>query len=193
LIYDKERTTRTVHTGILLGVFVCNLLCGCGHSTGTIDLGAGTEKDIATIHKLEDEFLVAHSFNDGAKLADFYTDDALLIPPHEPIVRGKKAIAEWYENEFKKAPPIENPTVNLEDIEVFGNLAFIRGNFILKFKGETADNPFIQNLRFISIWRKQTDGNWKFYCDIWNTNTPLPPKEQNIPSQDVLCQKIPSL
>lgn len=131
-----------------------------------------TKEDIEAIHKCEDEFLAAHSFNDGAKLADFYTDDALLIPPDEPIVRGKQAIAEWYENEFKKAPPIENPKVILEDIEVFGNLAFIRGNFILKFEGETADKPIVQNLRFITIWRKQPEGNWKFYCDIWNNNAP---------------------
>ena len=134
---------------------------------------ANTQEDIEAIHKREDEFLAAHSFNDGAKLAEFYTEDALLIPPDELIVRGKKAIAEWYENEFKKAPPTENPKVTLEDIEVFGNLAFIRGNFILKFKGETADKPFIQNLRFISIWRRQADGGWSFYCDIWNTNSSL--------------------
>jgi uncharacterized protein (TIGR02246 family) len=131
------------------------------------------QEDIEAIHKREDEFLAAHSFNDGAKLADFYTDDALLIPPDEPIVRGKQAIAEWYGNEFKKAPPIENPKATLEDIEVFGSLAFIRGDFTLKFKGQTTDEPIIQNLRFISIWRKQPDGKWKFYCDIWNTNTSL--------------------
>ena len=168
---------RTVHTGILLGVFVCSLLSGCGQSTGTIELGAGNEKDVSIIRKREDEFLAAHSFNDGAKLADFYTDDALLIPPDEPVVRGKQAIAEWYENEFKKAPPIENPKVTLEDIDVSGNMAFIRGDFILKFQGQTNDEPIIQNLRFISIWRKQPDGNWKFYCDIWNTNAPLPQEQ----------------
>ncbi|MHC4207513.1 MAG: YybH family protein [Planctomycetota bacterium] len=134
---------------------------------------ANTQDDIVAINKREDEFLAAHSFNDGAKLAEFYTEDAILIPPDEPIVRGKQAIAEWYENEFKKAPPIENPKVNLEDIEVSGNLAFIRGNFILKFKGETADKPFVQNLRFISIWWRQVDGSWSFYCDIWNTNSSL--------------------
>ena len=130
------------------------------------------QDEIKAIHKREDEFLAAHSFYDGAKLADFYTDDALLIPPNEPIVHGKKAIAEWYENEFKKAPPIENPKVTLEDIEICGNMAFIRGDFILKFEGQITDKPIIQNLRFISIWQRQSDDTWKFYCDIWNTNTP---------------------
>jgi uncharacterized protein (TIGR02246 family) len=131
------------------------------------------QDEIEAVHKREDEFLAAHSFNDGAKLADFYTDDALLIPPDEPIVRGKKAIADWYENEFKKAPPIENPKVTLEDIKVCGNTAFIRGDFILKFEGQSTDRLVRQNLRFISIWQRQPDETWKFYCDIWNTNAPL--------------------
>lgn len=146
----------------------------------TEQMRINSQDDVEAIHKREDEFLAAHLFNDGAKLAEFYTDDALLIPPDEQTVRGKQAIAAWYDNEFKKAPPIENPKATLEDIEIRGNLAFIRGNFILKFKGETPDTPIIQNLRFISIWRKQQDGKWKFYCDIWNTNTPLPLKEQSM-------------
>ena len=154
---------------ILLGVLVCGLFVGCGQSTMRT-----SRDDVEAIRKRQDEFLAAHSFNDGAKLAEFCTDDALLIPPDEPIVRGKQAIAEWYQLQLKKAPPIENPKVILEEIEVFGNLGFNRGDFILKFEGETTDKPIIQKLRFITIWRKQPDGNWKFYRDIWNTNASLP-------------------
>jgi uncharacterized protein (TIGR02246 family) len=127
------------------------------------------EDDIKAICKREDEFLAAHSFSDGAKLAEFYTDDALLIPPNEPIVRGKQAIAEWYQNEFKKAPPIENPTVVLEETNITGNVAFLRGIFTLKFKNDGGMR--VENLRFISIFKKQNDGSWLFYRDIWNTNT----------------------
>jgi ketosteroid isomerase-like protein len=101
--------------------------------------------DVEAIRKREDEFLRAHAFNDGAKLAEFYTNDALLIPPNEPMVRGKQAIAEWYQREFEKDPPIENPTVILEE-----------------------------NLRFICICRKRPDGSWVFYRDIWNTYAPIP-------------------
>ena len=136
----------------------------------TEDTKVNMQDEIKAIHQREDEFLAAHSLNDGVKLAGFYTDDALLIPPNEPIVHGQEAIAEWYENEFKKAPPIENPKATLEDIKVCGNLALIRGDFTLKFEGQTTDKPEIQNLRFISIWRRQPGDTWKFHCDIWNTN-----------------------
>lgn len=133
-----------------------------------------TQDDIEAILKRQEEFPEAHSFEDGSKLAEFYTDDALLMPPDEPIVHGKQAIAEWFDRELKKAAPIEKPKIIMEEIEVFGKLAFNRGNLILKFEGETVDKPVILNNRFITIWQKQPDGSWKFYRDIWNTNAPLP-------------------
>jgi ketosteroid isomerase-like protein len=37
---------------------------------------------------------VAHAFKVGAILAEFYTDDAFLVPPDEQTVRGKQAIAD---------------------------------------------------------------------------------------------------
>jgi ketosteroid isomerase-like protein len=152
---------------ILLAVLMCGLFVGCGQSTMRT-----SRDDVEAIRKREVEFLGAHAFNDGAKLAEFYTNDALLIPPNEPMVRGKQAIAEWYQREFEKDPPIENPTVILEGVEVSGNLAFMRGVFTLKFK--TDGGTRVENLRFICICRKRPDGSWFFYRDIWNTYAPIP-------------------
>ena len=150
---------------VFLGVLLCSLLCGCEQYAKRAE-----QDDIRAIRKLEDEFLAAHSLSDGAKLAEFYTDDALLIPPNEPMVHGKHAIAEWYQGEFTKAPPIENPTVVLEEIDITGKVAFIRGIFTLKFKNDGGTR--VENLRFISIWHRQKNGSWLFYCDIWNTYIP---------------------
>jgi ketosteroid isomerase-like protein len=152
---------------VFLGVLLCGLLCGCEQYVRRTE-----QDDVRAISKCQEEFLAAHEFHDGARLAEFYTDDALLVPPDEPIVRGKQAIAEWYKYQLKKDQLIENPKVTLEEIEACGNLGFNRGNFILKLESETADKPIIRNLRFITIWRKQPDGSWKFYRDIWNTNAP---------------------
>jgi len=155
---------------IILGTIFYSLLGGCGQSAGTVELRTDTEEDVKMILGRQDRFLAEHSYKDGTKLAEFYTNDAVLIPPDEPIVRGKRAIAEWYQRQFEKATLIENPKVTIEEIQVHDNLAFNRGNYILKFEGETTNKPVVQNLRFMAIWKKQPDGFWKFYRDIWNTN-----------------------
>lgn len=149
---------------------MCSLLSGCGQSASTVEMPTGVEEDVEMILGRQDRFLAEHSYNDGTKLAEFYTNDAVLIPPDEPIVRGKKAIAAWYQRQFEKAAPIENPKVTVEEIQVHGNFAFNRGVFIIKFAGESPDKPIVQNLRFMTIWKKLPDGYWKFYRDIWNTD-----------------------
>ncbi len=160
---------QKIITNILLLSVVCSLLGGCGQSADTVEMRTGTEEDADIILKRQDRFLAEHAFNDGAKLSEFYTNDAVLIPPDESIVRGKRAIAEWYQRQFEKAAPIENPKVTVEEIQVHGNLAFNRGVFTIKFEGETPDKPIVQNFRFMTIWKKLPDGYWKFYRDIWNT------------------------
>ena len=48
-----------------------------------------SKEDIKAILKLFDDFCEAHKYGNGAKLAEFYTDDAMLMPSDEPIVSGK--------------------------------------------------------------------------------------------------------
>jgi ketosteroid isomerase-like protein len=28
--------------------------------------------------------------------------------------------------------------------------------------------------KYVAVWKKQADGNWKVAVDIWNTDLPLP-------------------
>jgi hypothetical protein len=80
---------------ILSGTVLITCLFGCGQSDG----GRGTEADVKAIRKLVSDFCAAHKYNDGAKLAEFYTDDAMLMPSDEPIVSGRQAIASRYQQD----------------------------------------------------------------------------------------------
>jgi uncharacterized protein (TIGR02246 family) len=147
------------------------LLSGCGQTARQ-----ASQDDIAAIRKLLDDFCAAHAFNDGAKLAEFYTDDAILMPSDEPIVSGKAAIASRYQQDIEKFTA--ELTTTPDEIDVSGNLAFVRGTFTIKLtpksKGEKVEITF----KAVSILRKGTDGSWKLYCDIWNSDIPMPPKDQ---------------
>jgi len=77
---------------VVVAAFMASALFGCGQ----INAGRGTEADVHAIRKLFSDFCAAHKYNDGAKLAEFYTDDAMLMPPDEPTVCGRQAIASRY-------------------------------------------------------------------------------------------------
>lgn len=145
-------------------------LCGCGQINGS----RGTEADIKAIRKLINDFCAAHKYNDGSKLAEFYVDDAMLMPPDEPTVYGRQAIASRYQQDIEKFTA--ELTTNPEEIEVSGNLAFVRGTFTVKLTPRTEGENIDATFKFIEILRKGADGSWKPYCDIWNSDAPLPPK-----------------
>ncbi|MHC4545075.1 MAG: YybH family protein [Planctomycetota bacterium] len=135
------------------------------------------EEDVKAIRKLFDDFCEAHKYGDGVKLAEFYTDDAMLMPSDEPIVSGKVAIASRYQRDF------EDFTVELvtipDEIDVSGNLGFVRGTFTVKLTPKAEGEKIEITFKAISILRKGTDGSWKLYCDIWNSDAPLPPKPKD--------------
>ena len=39
-----------------------------------------------------------------------------------------------------------------------------------------AEDKIEISFKALSILRKGVDGSWKLYCDIWNSDAPLPPK-----------------
>ncbi len=151
----------------LSGMIVCSLLCGCGQSTMRVE-----QDDAGAIRKLLDEFCAAHKYNDGAKLSEFYTEDAMLMPPDEPIIFGRQAIAARYQRDLEKFTG-ELTTVP-EEIEVSDNLAFVRGTFTIRLTPRAGGEIIEATFKFIEILRRRPDGSWAPYCDIWNSNAPLP-------------------
>lgn len=152
---------------VFLGVLVCSLFVGCEQS-----IRRASQDDVEVIGRLIDEFCAAHKFNDGAKLAEFYTDDAMLMPPDEPIAFGKQAIAAWYQRDLDKfdVELVANP----EEIKVSDKMAWVRGTFTVKLTPKEGGETIEATFKSISLWRKRPDGSWVFYCDIWNSNIPLP-------------------
>ena len=133
-----------------------------------------TQEDIKAIRKLFDDFCEAHKYGDGARLAEFYIDDAMLMPSDEPIVSGKMAIGSRYQRDFEKFN-VELVTIP-DEIDVSGDLGFVRGSFIIKLTPKAEGEKIELTFKAVSILRKDTDGSWKLYCDIWNSDAPLPPK-----------------
>src|SRR6187399_3244869 len=73
------------------------LAAACGDSGPSADLAAAQYVRDSGI-KIWDAF--AHG--DAAGILAFYDDDAVLMPPDAPIVRGKAAIAAALADEFKQ-------------------------------------------------------------------------------------------
>ena len=159
---------------ILPSIFLSTLLPGCAQSIKRMEVQA----DVKAIRTLINDFSAAHRFNDGSRLAAFYTDDAVLMPEGEPIVRGKEAIAARYQQDMNDNY-VELVCIP-EEIEVSGDMAFLRGIFTVKITPKERGNTVELTFKAVSLLRRRPEGSWALYCDIWNSDAPLAPKGQTL-------------
>jgi len=108
---------------------------------------------------------------DVGRWITFYTDDATIYPPNEPILKGKEAIQEWI-SEAVADPDfaISWQTTKVEVAEA-GDLGFASGTYEETVNDEEG-NPVSVQGKWVAVYKKQADGTWKCVTDIWNKNQP---------------------
>jgi len=60
-----------------------------------------TDADKQKMTEKREAFVKAFLAKDASAVADFYTEDAILLPPNTEMVRGKTSIQEFQEAFFK--------------------------------------------------------------------------------------------
>ena len=103
------------------------------------------------------------------KILSYWADDAVIMSPGQPPIKGKKAIREMIEGSSK----IPGFKISWEPFSVVvsksGDLAYmIEQNQITV--NDSLGNPITESNKSVTIWRKEDDGSWKNIVDIWNAN-----------------------
>jgi ketosteroid isomerase-like protein len=119
---------------------------------------------------------LASAGKDIEKIVSYWSDDAVLIFPGQPVLEGKAAIRA-YVTACLNTPGFKIHWVS-ERKPVFspdGELAYTRGTDELTVPGPNG-TPITTHLRGIAIWRLDPDGQWRCVVDIANEEPPAAPK-----------------
>ena len=112
---------------------------------------------------------------DVEKVVSYWSDDAVLIFPGQPVLKGKAAIRAYVAASFNipgfKIHWVSNKVVFSPD----GKMAYTPGVDELTVPGPQG-TPITLHLRGIAIWRLDPDGQWRCVVDISNEEPPTPPK-----------------
>ncbi|MDH3458753.1 MAG: DUF4440 domain-containing protein [Gemmatimonadota bacterium] len=128
-----------------------------------------SDEDTAAIREMLDTYAVNVRAEDWTTLATYYTDDAVRMPPNEPMVSGTAAIIAQSEMN----PPVTGFTLTPQIVDGRGDLAYARGSYTLDLAPPDAD-PMSMTGKWHAIYERQADGSWLCVSDIWNTNMPMP-------------------
>jgi uncharacterized protein (TIGR02246 family) len=139
------------------------VMCTAPLASAQMDQGVG---------KVRSAYQKAAEAGDVQGLMALYTDDAVLMPPESPMVKGKAAI-EAFHKKMTGMASVSNVRITPTDTKVMGDMAYDVGTFsqTVTPKGGTA---MMESGSYVVVLAKQPDGNWKLKYEIYNSDKPSP-------------------
>jgi uncharacterized protein (TIGR02246 family) len=154
----KEASMRQLRIGVVVTLVLAGTLVG------------GQGKTDPALDKLAKEWAAAFNAKDAARVASFYAEDAVLMPPNGPMVKGRANIeAEW---KRVLAEGVTNIQLRPVESSTSANHAFEAGTSTLTVKGGNQVNG-----KYVVVY-KRVGGDWKLAYDIFNDDQPPPPMEK---------------
>lgn len=113
---------------------------------------------------------------DARTMAAYYTEDATLIATQTETLVGRAAIEEFFRVSSDGARAVGlRRTVHLDEAECDGELGYLRGTVLLR----RPDAPATVRVRYVTLWKRQSDGAWRLAVDISSPEPVAPDSERS--------------
>lgn len=111
--------------------------------------------------------LAASEGRDIEKVLSYWTDDAVVFPPGLPAVVGKIALRQYVISSMQLAGFKITWTSTDVTFSPDGNLAYLLSRNAISMDAPDG-TPTTTEGRAVTIWRRESDGEWRCALDIWN-------------------------
>jgi len=146
-------------------------MAACLGAMASLAHAAPKNADEAAIRAQTTAWEKAYNGGDAKGVAAQYAEDALLLPPGSPGVRGGAAILTFFTKDIADSKAggvtfvINYPT----EVGISGNMGWESGTYKVTVKGAVVETG-----KFLSVSRKK-DGKWLYIRDTWNADAPPAP------------------
>ncbi len=115
------------------------------------------------IRTLAEQFESVFKQGNAARIADFYSDNGMLLPAGSDFIQGRTAIKTYWQQAIDMG--IKNIKLELVELEQHDNTAIE----ISKYTLSDEDDQIIDQGKGMVIWKCEA-GHWKMHRDIWNSS-----------------------
>jgi len=116
-----------------------------------------------SVHDIAARLEAAFNASDAVALASLYSDTAVLMPPNEPMVRGRTEIQAWFERALVRPRSVR--IVPIETTAEVGQ-AFQVGTFTTVVASSGKEDAPVPAKYALVL--KNYGGEWKIEYDIWS-------------------------
>lgn len=113
-------------------------------------------------------FTEAFGRGDAAAIAAWYSADATLLPPDNPMLKGRDAVETFWQGAMGMG--VTEARLETLDVESRDDLAYEVGRFEMTLRPQGGDRSTLTG-KYVVVWKSEGDG-WRMHVDIWNTDRP---------------------
>ena len=131
---------------------------------------ATTEADLQAIKNVIEQEIAAANAGDAERFLGILSDDVVIMPPNEQVVRGEQA-GPWLRAFLDQFAMQLEPYSN-EQFVVAGDWAFHLYSYEWTLTPKAGGEPITDKGKGIHILQRQPDGSWLLAVDAWSSDLP---------------------
>jgi len=129
-----------------------------------------TRGDENAIRQLDLDWSKAVAGKDIDKVVAFYAEDGALYAPNTPIAAGRPALKVAWTGMMNLPGFQANWVPSRVEVAESGDLGWSTGTYTMTMN--VPGNPATDHGKYVAVWKKQKDGNWKAEAEIINSDLP---------------------
>jgi ketosteroid isomerase-like protein len=121
------------------------------------------------LRDLDSQWAKAAAAKDVEQTIGYYSDDAIVLPPNATGAATKEAIR----NVWKEMLATPGLGITWQPTRVqlakSGDMGWVSGTYELTMD-DASGKAMNDRGKYLEVWEKQTDGNWKCRAEMWNSD-----------------------
>jgi ketosteroid isomerase-like protein len=103
----------------------------------------------------------------------YYADDAVVMAPNVGIAMDKGAERKAWADILVPGADVSWSSGKVEAAQS-GELVYDVGVYTVITKASKGKAQTVDGGKYLAVWKKQADGNWKAVASTWNSDNPVP-------------------
>jgi len=153
---------RRIGAARLLLVFAA--MAGCKSAPAPL-----TDADAAAARDMMAAMGTAAGASDPAAMVAPYASGAMLMPPSMPMMKGTDQIRQFYQGMMSTKV---NLTLSQQTADGSGDFMYTSGTY---HYAEQPPATGTEDGKYLMVFRRGADGNWKIVAESWSPNAPPAP------------------
>jgi ketosteroid isomerase-like protein len=137
----------------------------------SISVGQDGTKAVDAVRAADQEWMKVFAAKNLEKSVAFCDESGAVLSSNAPAANGRDAIAKLFSGFFQLANLKISWLPNRADVAKSGELGYTSGAYEMTFNDPTG-KTISDKGKYVTVWKKQTDGSWKVLLDIFNTDLP---------------------